>query len=148
MKKILYIFLLSGLLSSCDDLLDVEPETLLSFDNYFKTELDLESTLYSIQGFINDKLLAHATQEEAGEFRDYEAYESVSSIRLWNTEAITKSIGSDWSNIYGIVYMANVMLDNISKAEVQVSPDRIQFYKAQAYFAKGLSYYILGMKWG
>lgn len=61
MKKILYIFLLSGLLSSCDDLLDVEPETLLSFDNYFKTELDLESTLYSIQGFINDKLLAHAT---------------------------------------------------------------------------------------
>ena len=38
MKKILYIFLLSGLLSSCDDLLDVEPETLLSFDNYFKTE--------------------------------------------------------------------------------------------------------------
>ena len=33
MKKILYIFLLSGLLSSCDDLLDVEPETLLSFDN-------------------------------------------------------------------------------------------------------------------
>ena len=44
MKKILYIFLLSGLLSSCDDLLDVEPETLLSFDNYFKTELDLEST--------------------------------------------------------------------------------------------------------
>ena len=69
MKKILYIFLLSGLLSSCDDLLDVEPETLLSFDNYFKTELDLESTLYSIQGFINDKLLAHATQEEAGEFQ-------------------------------------------------------------------------------
>ena len=45
MKKILYIFLLSGLLSSCDDLLDVEPETLLSFDNYFKTELDLESKL-------------------------------------------------------------------------------------------------------
>ena len=52
MKKILYIFLLSGLLSSCDDLLDVEPETLLSFDNYFKTELDLESTLYSYRDLL------------------------------------------------------------------------------------------------
>ncbi len=148
MKKILYIFLLSGLLSSCDDLLDVEPETLVSFDNYFKTELDLESTLYAIQGFINTRLLEYPTQEEAGEFRDYESYESVSTIRLWNTEALVKSPGSDWSSIYGVVYMANVMLDNISKAEAQVSPDRIAFYKAQAYFAKGLSYYILGMRWG
>ena len=41
MKKILYILLI-GLFSSCDSLLDVEPETLVSFDNFYKNEQDLE----------------------------------------------------------------------------------------------------------
>ncbi|MFR1242544.1 MAG: hypothetical protein ACLSDJ_15740 [Butyricimonas faecihominis] len=45
MKKILYILLI-GLFSSCDSLLDVEPETLVSFDNFYKSEQDLEVTLY------------------------------------------------------------------------------------------------------
>lgn len=147
MKKILYI-LLFGILSSCDSLLDVEPENLLSFDNYFKTEEDLEATLYSIQGYINSNLLLHPTLEEAGEFRDYGRFEVVSTIQQWNTESLKKSIGSDWTTIYDIVYMTNVMLDNVDKAEGTVTPERIQFYKAQAYFAKGLSYYILGRRWG
>ena len=43
MKKILYILLI-GLFASCDNLLDVEPETEVSFDNFYKTEQDLEIT--------------------------------------------------------------------------------------------------------
>ena len=41
MKKILYILLIA-LLASCDSLLDVEPETEVTFDNFYKTEQDLE----------------------------------------------------------------------------------------------------------
>ena len=56
MKKILYVLLI-GLFSACDSLLDVEPETLVSFDNYYKTEQDLEISLYQLQSFIHGRLL-------------------------------------------------------------------------------------------
>ena len=51
MKKILYILLI-GLFASCDNLLDVEPETEVSFDNFYKTEQDLEITLYQMQSYV------------------------------------------------------------------------------------------------
>ena len=148
MRKILYIFLLSGFLTSCDSLLDVEPETVVSFDNYFKSELDLETTLYSMQGYINTRLIGFHVQEEAGAFRDYSFNETRSLVQLWNTRTLTEHPGSNWGETYWIVYMANVMLDNIDRTRDQVSADRIDFYIAQAYFAKGLAYFILGQRWG
>ena len=65
MRNIICILLI-GLFSSCNSLLDVEPETMVSFDNFYKSEQDLEVSLYQLQSFIHDRLLTHNVQEETG----------------------------------------------------------------------------------
>ena len=80
MKKILYILML-GLFTSCDSLLDVQPETIASFDNFFQTEQDLESTLYQLQDYMNSRLLDLTRQEPAGFIEDGD-YRS--QLYLWN----------------------------------------------------------------
>lgn len=148
MKKILYILLI-GLFSSCDSLLDVEPETLVSFDNFYKNEQDLEVTLYQLQSFIHDRIMEQHVQENAGLIME----PSTKRDYIWSPSSIVGSpaigsIATDWGQTYWVVYMANVLLDNIHKAEVQVTPERIAYYKAQAYFGKAIGYFFLARRWG
>lgn len=148
MKKILYILLI-GLFVSCDSLLDVEPETMITFDNYFKNEQDLESSLYQLQSFIHGWLLNRTTQEQAGWFMQ----EDYSSQNIWTPRSMfglsgVGSMTTDWTENYYAVYEANVILDNVYKAEAQVSPERIEYYKAQAYFGRAVAYYFIARHWG
>ncbi|WP_455510473.1 RagB/SusD family nutrient uptake outer membrane protein [Butyricimonas paravirosa] len=148
MKKILYILLI-GLFSSCDSLLDVEPETLVSFDNFYKSEQDLEVTLYQLHSFINGRLMDQHVQEEAGLIME----PNTTRNNIWSPSSIVGSpavgsIQTDWMQIYWVVYMANVLLDNVYKAEAQVTPERIAYYKAQAYFGKAIGYFFLARRWG
>lgn len=148
MKKILYILLI-GLFSACDSLLDVEPETLVSFDNYYKTEQDLEISLYQLQSFIHGRLLEQNVQERAGFISEY----NWTQEHFWDPSTMVGMKGQGevctlWDQTYWVVYMANVLLDNMYKAEANVSPERMNYYRAQAYFGKALGYFFLGRRWG
>ena len=52
MKKFLILFILF-LFYSCNDWLNVEPEDSVTFDNYFKSEDELETLYYSILSKMN-----------------------------------------------------------------------------------------------
>lgn len=144
MKKIFYILMI-GLFTSCDGLLDVEPETMVSFDNFFKTEQDLEVTLYQLQDYMNSGLLDYKRQEEVGFIEDGD-YRS--QIYLWNPTDMLESVTTDWRGMYTIVYMSNVLLDNLDKASKNVSPERLDYYRAQAYFGKAMAYFFISRRWG
>ena len=136
MKKILYVLLI-GLFSACDSLLDVEPETLVSFDNYYKTEQDLEISLYQLQSFIHGRLLEQNVQERAG----FISESNWTQEHFWDPSTMVGMKGQGevctlWDQTYWVVYMANVLLDNMYKAEANVSPERMNYYRAQAYFGK------------
>lgn len=145
MKKILYILLI-GLLASCDSLLDVEPETEVTFDNFYKTEQDLEVTLYQMQSFVW-RVGGAGSHAGMGDIR-----EVTSSLRqAWDPIKVVGSNGTgsaDWTERYWVIYMANVLLDNMHNAQGNVTPERLDFYRAQAYFAKALSYFYLSRTYG
>ena len=145
MKKFLYIILI-GLFSSCNSLLDVEPEIMVSFDNFYKTEQDLEVTLYQLQDFVHGRLFDIQTQEKAGMLDDYTG--NSLAEWYWTPTTIIGGQGTNWSESYWVVYMANVLLENMGTAAAEVSPERLQYYEAQACFAKGLAYFIIGQRWG
>lgn len=145
MKKFLYIILI-GLFSSCDSLLDVEPETMVSFDNFYKTEQDLEVTLYQLQDFVHGRLFDAQVQESAGMLDDYT--NNFSAAWKWTPTTIIGTPGTNWGMPYWVVYMANVLLENMGSAAGEVSPERLRYYEAQACFAKGLAYFIIGQRWG
>lgn len=145
MKKLLYILCVS-LFVSCDSLLDVEPEILVSFDNFYKTEQDLEVTMYQMQSFVQR---VGGAGEQAG---IGDIMESTYSLEhSWDPITVVGSNGTgsaDWTETYWVVYMANVLLDNMYNAEGNVAPKRMDFYRAQAYFAKALAYFYLSREWG
>lgn len=148
MKKIFYVLLI-GLFSACDSLLDVEPETLVSFDNFYKTEQDLEVSLYQLQSFIHDRVLNYNVQERAGLIME----SNYTQEHLWDPSNMTGTLGqgeacTNWGQIYWVVYMSNVLLDNIYKAEGNVTPERLNYYRAQAYFGKAFGYFFLSRRWG
>lgn len=148
MKKIFYVLLI-GLFSACDSLLDVEPETMVSFDNFYKTEQDLEISLYQLQSFIHDRIYGSKVQEQVGFIME----SNFSQEYLWDPSSIVGFKGqgelcTDWTEIYWVVYMSNVLLDNMSNAKGEVSSERMDYYRAQAYFGKALGYFFLSRRWG
>ena len=116
MKKFLYIILI-GLFSSCNSLLDVEPEIMVSFDNFYKTEQDLEVTLYQLQDFVHGRLFDIQTQEKAGMLDDYTG--NSLAEWYWTPTTIIGGQGTNWSESYWVVYMANVLLENMGTAAAE-----------------------------
>ena len=145
MKKILYILLI-GLFASCDNLLDVEPETEVSFDNFYKTEQDLEITLYQMQSYV------WRVGGAGGQAGMGDIMETTSSLlQAWDPVKVVGSNGTgsaDWTERYWGIYLANVLLDNMHNAKGNVTPERLDFYRAQAYFAKALTYFYLSREYG
>ncbi|MFR5659877.1 MAG: RagB/SusD family nutrient uptake outer membrane protein, partial [Butyricimonas faecihominis] len=100
----------------------------------------MEVTLYQLQDFVHDRLFDIQTQEAAGMHDDYTG--NSLAEWYWTPTVIIGTQGTNWSESYWIVYMANVLLENMGTAAAKVSPERLQYYEAQACFAKGLAYFI------
>lgn len=148
MKKILYIILLLGCCPSCD-ILDVTPENQVTYTNYFSTEVELESITYQLHSFIRMYLTRHdwPLHDFVGAYAD-EIDSYVSTIKNFDPLDISDSSpATDWYELYNIVYVANVMLDNIHRA-VDVSPDRRNFHIGQACFGKGVAYFTIVRHFG
>ena len=69
--------------------------------------------------------------------------------RMLNQTSLVSPYSSynNWANHYDLIYVANVILDNLHRAE-GVSKDKLDFYAGQAYFVKGFVYFDLARKWG
>lgn len=145
MKKILYIAWIV-LFVSCDNLLNVEPEIQVSYNNYYKTEQDLEVTMYQTQFFINN-VGGAGSQAKIGDIM-----ETTSTLEhSWDPTNIVGGNGMgtvDWTMIYWVIYEANTLLDNMHNAKDNVTPERMDFYRAQACFAKAWAYFYLSRQWG
>ena len=149
MKKFLILFILFPFYS-CNSWLNVEPEDSVTFDNYFKSEDELESLYYSIlskmdivtkgrQPYYYASMDADELTTATEGFRtlDVDTYTSKSNILLRN----------EWASFYSVIYLANVFIDNEYRFE-NVDADRIEFWLQQAYFTKAMAYFRLAQIWG
>ncbi|MEG0797057.1 MAG: RagB/SusD family nutrient uptake outer membrane protein [Odoribacter sp.] len=115
--KAIYMLLLAGLLSSCDNFLDIVPVGQL----IPKTVDDYE------QMFNNDYLMKLLNAETFFGAPDYgmnevnfrDAYYYDRACYIWGKQVFDEnSISySDWGNLYATIYIDNVILDQIGGAE-------------------------------
>ena len=147
MKKIsIYIALLLSL-SSCDNLLDVTCETGVTYQNYFKSEADLEDVVtfmlrQEVGTYSADKPnLLELAGLPCDEYYD-EGYRSL-KYTLFAGEGTSTS----WGSFYDIIYMANLLEDNETRFE-GIAQDRIDFWLGQANFMKALAYFNIARIWG
>ncbi|MEG2555598.1 MAG: RagB/SusD family nutrient uptake outer membrane protein [Odoribacter sp.] len=148
MRKIFYLLTAIGLLSSCNSLLDTESEVSVTYENYFETEKDLESITYQMHAYIKESLPGNSMQTWLGERADCYKTDIVMQRNLNRDYYLSSNPMVRWGDLYNVIYMANVMLDNIYRAEGNVAPDRIRFHIGQACFGKGLGYLELARRWG
>lgn len=147
MKKILYILLIIGCCPSCN-ILDVTPENQATYTNYFTTEQELESITNQLHSFIrmylvNDWPYHDIVGAQADEVDTY-----ISNVKNFDPlEFSDNSPVSDWHDLYSIVYISNVLLDNIQRAK-EVSSERKNFHIGQAYFGKGMAYFAIVRHYG
>lgn len=133
-------------LVSCNDWLDLHPETATTLTGYFKNENELESWMYSV--FIEQKLawaISYPSQHEytgllCSDGGAYEGYR-----RLDPLTCLSKTRSWGWN--YNMIYFSDVLIENRFRFK-NVTDERADFWVAQANFAKAFAYFDLARRWG
>lgn len=149
MKKILQFWMVISLLS-CNDWLRVEPETSVTFTNYFKNESDIETFFNSIAGSMRQVCMGkqpyyYISIDAESYTYDIKGYAELDRDTYLPEESTTLSI--DWGGFYNVIYLANVLIENEYRFE-NVSPERAKFWLGQAHFCKAMAYYRIAQIWG
>lgn len=143
-RRWIYIALLL-LSASCENLLDVTCETGVTYQNYFKSEADLEAVVTSM---LRQEVSLYApggpnlleiAALECDEFYD-EGYRNLKY-------SLFIDANSSWGGFYDLIYLANLLEDNRSRFE-GMTEDRIEFWLGQANFIKALAYFNIARIWG
>ena len=135
------------LFSSCDSWIDVKPENQVTYTNYFETEKDVEGAAFQMFaaecayiGCEGDYL------KWLGILAD-EWTDTYNAPRLGRASDLANGWGeSGWKSSYDIVFLANTILENASRADMP--KDRLNFWMGQASFTKGLAYFELARTFG
>ncbi|MEL4308646.1 RagB/SusD family nutrient uptake outer membrane protein [Joostella sp. CR20] len=148
MKRILIpLLLLVTVLSSCADALDIKPEDRQSITNAFDDDDELMGFLITIQGEVQ-RLIGEDPHQAMGAAADQCDNSGLANLRDLVPATVKGSLYSKWAEYYDVIYLCNLVLENIDQAEGNISQERIDFYTGQARFFKGWMYFELGRIWG
>lgn len=151
-KNILLTFVLTALpffAISCSDLLDVEPEDVITKENFYKTEEDFKAAtgpLYNKVWFdFNDKFYYGL-----GDGRSYNLYAPFSDYIYpfsdLSETGLTGPLVSAWASLYNVVQQSNNVIAGIAGSPVEES--KKNQYIAEARFMRGTAYWYLASLWG
>lgn len=150
-RKIYYLVfaVLSMFMASCTDFLHIEPEDLITKENFYQTEEDFAAAtapLYNKVWFdFNDKFYY-----ALGDGRSYNLYAPYSDYiypfsDLTET-GLTGPLVSAWSSFYNVIQQSNNVIIGISNSPVNEETQRP--YIAEARFMRGTAYWYLASLWG
>lgn len=148
MKKIRVYFVLGLLfgLFACNNLLDVTPENSVTFENFYKTEKDMQAALDAIRSEFRGTLAFDAYSRPVSVGYVCDTTESIKEfnwdISRWGPQWVDFA----WSGQYTLVSLANIMLERIGGANIPEA--RKRFYIGQAHFYRAFVYYRIAQKWG
>jgi hypothetical protein len=151
-KNIFYTALLIALplvWTSCSDLLEVEPEDLITKENFYKTEDDFKAAtapLYNKVWFeFNDKFYFGL-----GDGRSYNLYAPFSDYVYpfsdLSETGLTGPLVSAWGSLYVVIQQSNNVIIGINGSPVK--EETKQKYIAEARFMRGVAYWYLASLWG
>lgn len=149
--KIIYsiIFLATITLAGCTKHLDIQPESFITKESFFKTEGDVQGALNGMyaqfrgQGNLNLFVWGEArTEVMTGSIAGNLGYN-----RYYTNALTSQDPGPDWSGIYTTINAANLVLKytpDIPFASEDVRKNAL----AQAYSMRAFCYFLLARIWG
>lgn len=151
MKKIIYISLLSIACTSCDNFLDVQPETLVTPEVALATEEGMVSALHGAYSILNDdgfamehNVIGSVATDDGKIPSDREsAGASVSRVpHAYNLELTNQTTAESlWRESYRVISAVNIILGKLEEVELnQPFEDRI---KAECLALRALMHFSL-----
>ncbi|MCF8715589.1 RagB/SusD family nutrient uptake outer membrane protein [Joostella atrarenae] len=141
------IIFIALMLNSCADALDIKPEDRQSITNAFDDDSELMGFVITIQGEVQ-RLMGNDSHQQMGAAADRCDNTGYLNLRNLVPATVKSSFYSNWKEYYDVIYLCNLIIENIDQAEGNISQDRMDFYIGQAHFFKGWMYYELGRIWG
>ena len=152
MKKSIFKIFLFGtiiLLVSCEDFLNLAPESEISSSTFYRNDKEVESGVIAIydgmQNYIqtewpiaemrSDNTHTRAQRSE-GEWREFETM---------NVQVINSTVSKYWLDNYNVIFRANTVLANLDN--VTTESLKVQF-EGEAKFARALSHFNLVRAFG
>lgn len=149
MKRILYILIVGLSFSGCSDFLNVEPKNSVTYDNYFKTEKEINTAVQSMHAVFRSAFGSVSARLNRQRALPFDFLANIWDNMRQNNFKDTWYKGSVvlyWGDEYQAIAMANLVIDNIDRAEL--AEDRYNFYLGQAYAIRAYSYYRIIQLWG
>ncbi len=144
MKKILLLLLITGFITSCDDLLEEVPNDFISRANFYKNATDAQSAVTgAYSSFYNDYginywlfLVNHADYENGrGSQAPISDFTQVLDVGNVGRAA------SIWSSFYITINRTNSILENVPN--IEMDENLKQRFLAEAHFLRAMSYFNL-----
>lgn len=146
----LFIFhfsLLIGILSACTDWLDTEPGDSQLADQYWTSKADVDNMLmggYSyLRNTVEGQLIPYGEQRAGLVY--LRSNPKMQQLDIQSTNSVC-----DWSNFYKIVNVANVVLQNAEKVQIEdptYTDGQLNSHKTEAYFLRAIAYFYLVRNW-
>lgn len=142
MKQIFVTILLCASVTvlSCKKFLDVRPDK----------KLVLPSTIEDLQALLDNYDRMNTSCSSLGEVTADNYYVTAPAWKsfpiwdknayIWADEMQIKSLPNDWSVIYDVVYIANVVLENVDKIKPDTRQERLESIKGAAHFFRAKSF--------
>ena len=149
-KHIIFSLLIAGcfLFASCDDKLDIEQHGVSTVDSFYETDDEAEQAVIACYSawreiFWNSFAIKNSLSDECyasgGSWTDSNIY----IISTYTFDASNSYIEGLFSNLYAVVYAANVVLENVDE-----SSDIKGRARAEARVFRAMAYFELITLWG
>jgi hypothetical protein len=150
MKRILILLVISAfVLSSCKKFLDIAPTDSLAPANYYNTEADINAALTGVY----DVLGKNATYGRSFFFEMDVADDSFIALSSWtqdiglyNYNPSDTKLTDAWTTLYNGINRANMLLENIDKANMDATKKNAA--RGEALFLRAYYYFVLTTNWG
>ncbi len=145
--NILFLPVFIMLFSSCNGLMDVEPENSMTYYNFFKTEQDFEGIMRGAYETYRGAYEYSNPRAISGEVMDECTNNSIEALRVLDATSINSSVSScSWYPYYQAIEQAMMVIENIDKANLPEK--RHNYWLGQALFYKALCYFEVARDWG
>lgn len=152
-KYILYsiLFACLSLLNSCADDLNLESESLITSNAFWKTEDDAKAAVNGM--YFNFRTQTQQNYYLLGGSRSAEIKGGVQSplnlANYYNNNLTAQNVDVEWAGLYTVVQQANLILKYVPTITFSAATANEQKrYLAQAYTMRALAYFIMARSWG
>jgi hypothetical protein len=154
MKTIKYIsfMIITLLFANCESFIEEEPISVITSSSFWKTPADAQAGVIGaydkLQQIYRSEFggFIHWTDGRSDVVKQGQTDAGTTAQAVYSNSLAPTTIGTDWSNLYQAINMANLALKNIPN--ISMDPAAKEKLLGEAYFIRAYSYFMAARVWG